>query len=73
MTQLYQINISLSENQKKTLSKAYHEKETITLRLKKDALSGTDTLLVPKTTVTRLEKNRKLNKGMDIKLAKSNI
>ena len=73
MTQLYEINISLSENQKKTLSKAYHEKETITLRLKKDALSGSDTLLVPKTTVTRLEKNRKLNKGMDIKLAKSNI
>ena len=73
MTQLYEINISLSENQKKTLSKAYHEKETITLRLKNDALSGSDTLLVPKTTVTRLEKNRKLNKGMDIKLAKSNI
>ena len=73
MTQLYEINISLSENQKKTLSKAYHEKETITLRLKKDALSGPDTLLVPKTTVNRLEKNRKLNKGMDIKLAKTNI
>ena len=73
MTQLYEINVSLSENQKKILSKAYHEKETITLRLKKDALSGSDTLLVPKTTVTRLEKNRKLNKGMDIKLAKSNI
>ena len=73
MTQLYEINISLSENQKKTLSKAYHEKETITLRLKNDALSGPDTLLVPKTTVNRLEKNRKLNKGMDIKLAKSNI
>ena len=73
MTQLYEINISLSENQKKTLSKAYHEKETITLRLKNDALSGSDTLLVPKTTVNRLEKNRKLNKGMDIKLAKSNI
>ena len=73
MTQLVEINISLSENQKKTLSKAYHEKETITLRLKNDALSGADTLLVPKTTVNRLEKNRKLNKGMDIKLAKSNI
>ena len=73
MTQLYEINISLSENQKKTLSKAYHEKETITLRLKNDALSGSDTLLVPKSTVNRLEKNRKLNKGMDIKLAKSNI
>ena len=73
MTQLYEINISLSENQKKTLSKAYHEKETITLRLKNDSLSGSDTLLVPKTTVNRLEKNRKLNKGMDIKLAKTNI
>ena len=73
MTQLYKIEISLSENQKKTLSKAYHEKETITLRLKNDALFGSDTLLVPKTTVNRLEKNRKLKKGMDIKLAKTNI
>ena len=72
-TQLYEINVTLSENQKKKLSKAYHKRETITLRLKSDALSGGDTLLVPLTTVKRLEKNRNMNKGMEIKLAKTNI
>ena len=72
-TQLYEINVTLSENQKTKLSKAFHNRETITLRLKNDALSGSDTLLVPSTIVKRLEKNRAMNKGMEIKLAKTNI
>ena len=74
MTQLYKINVKLSENQKKNLSNAYHKKETIVLRLTKDSsLSGNDTLYVPQNIVKRLDKNRKLKKGMDIKLAKTNI
>ena len=73
MTQLYEIKVRLSPNQKKNLSKAYHKRETIVLRLTKDSLSGNDTLYVPLNIVKRLEKNRKLNKGMDIKLAKTNI
>ena len=73
MTQLYEINVKLSENQKKNLSAAYHKKETIVLRLTKDSLTGRDTLYVPAMTKKRLEKNRKSNKGMDIKLAKTNI
>ena len=73
MTQLYEINVKLSENQKKNLSAAYHKKETIVLRLAKDSLTGRDTLYVPAMTKKRLEKNRRLNKGMDIKLAKTNI
>ena len=73
MTQLYEINVTLSENQKMKLSKAFHNRETITLRLTKDTLNGSDTLLVPSTTVKRLEKNRAMNKGMEIKLAKTNI
>ena len=36
-------------------------------------MSGNDTLYVPRNTVKRLEKNRKLKKGMEIKLAKTNI
>ena len=72
-TQLYEINVTLSENQKTKLSKAFHNRETITLRLKNDALSGSDTLLVPSTIVKRLEKNRTMNKGMEIKLVKTNI
>ena len=73
MTQLYEINVKLSENQKKNLSAAYHKREPIVLRLTKDSLSGKDTLYVPAMAKKRLEKNRKLNKGMDIKLAKTNI
>ena len=73
MVQLYEINVTLSENQKMKLSKAFHNRETITLRLTKDALNGSDTLLVPSTTVKRLEKNRAMNKGMEIKLSKTNI
>ena len=67
MTQLYEIKVSLSPNQKKNLSNAYHKRETIVLRLTKDSLSGNDTLYVPSNVVKRLRK------GMDIKLAKTNI
>ena len=73
MTQLYEIKVSLSPNRKKNLSNAYHKRETIVLRLTKDSLSGNDTLYVPQNIVKRLDKNRKLKKGMDIKLAKTNI
>ena len=73
MVELYEINVTLSENQKKKLSKAFHNRETITLRLSKDALNGSDTLLVPSNVAKRLEKNRNMNKGMEIKLAKTNI
>ena len=73
MTQLYEINVTLSDNQKTNLSKAFHKRETIVLRLTKDALNGRDTLYVPTTTVNRLVKNRAMNKGMDIKLSKTNI
>ena len=73
MTQLYEIKVSLSPNQKKNLSNAFHKRETIILRLTKDSLSGNDTLYVPSTVVKRLRKNQKLKKGMDIKLSKTNI
>jgi len=46
------------------VASAFHKRETIALRLSKDALSGND---------KRLQKNKQLNKGMDIKLAKANI
>ena len=73
MTQLYEIKVSLSPNQKKNLSNAFHKRETIVLRLMKDSLTGNDTLYVPSNVVKRLAKSKKLKKGMDIKLAKTNI
>ena len=44
MTQLYEIKVKLSENQKRNLSRAFHQRETIVLRLASNALSGSDTL-----------------------------
>ena len=73
MTQLYEINVKLSENQKKNIADAYKKRETVVIRLTNDSLSGNDTLNVPATVKKRLEKNRKENKGMDIKLSKTNI
>ena len=73
MTQLFEINVKLSKNQKKNLSAAYHKRETIVIRLNNDSLRGNETLYVPAMTKKRLEKNRGLKKGMDIKLAKTNI
>ena len=40
MTELHEIRDSLSPNQKKNLSNAYHKRETIIMRLSKDSLSG---------------------------------
>ena len=73
MTQLYEINVKLSENQKKNIADAYHKRETIVIRLTNNSLRGNDTLNVPAMVKKRLEKNRKENKGMDIKLSKTNI
>ena len=73
MTQLYQINVKLSDNQKKNIADAYKKRETVIIRLTNDALRGNDTLNVPAMVKKRLEKNRKENKGMDIKLSKTNI
>ena len=73
MTQLFEIKVKLSENQKKNIGDAYRKRETIVIRLTNDSLRGNDTLFVPATVKKRLEKNRKENKGMDIKLSKTNI
>ena len=61
-TELYEINVTLSDFQKKNLSKAFHNRETITLRLKNNALSGSDTLIVPPKLF------KKLDDGMEFHL-----
>ena len=73
MTQLYKINVKLSPNQKKNLVNDFHKRETFVLRLSNNSLSGNDTLHVPTTVVKRLNKSKQFEKGMDIKLSKTNI
>ena len=72
-TQLYKIGVKLSQNQKRNLSKAFHNREIIVLRLSNNTWTGSDTLFVQANVFKRLNKNRQLKKGMDIKLTKTNI
>ena len=73
MTELHQISIKLSEGQKRKLSKAYRNREEISLRLSKNALSGSNVLMVPMNTVKRLAKAQAANRGMVITISKYNI
>ena len=38
MTQLFEINVKLSENQKKNIADAYKKRETVVIRLTNDSL-----------------------------------
>ena len=49
MTELHKINVKLSEGQKRKLAKAYRDNEEISIKLAHKNLSGSDTLMVPKT------------------------
>ena len=73
MTELHQISVTLSEGQKRKLSMAYRHREEISLRLNKNALSGSDVLMVPMNTVKRLAKAKSANRGMVITISKYNI
>ena len=53
--ELHEINVTLSKYQKEKIYKAFHNRETIVLRLKNDALSGSDTLLIPSKSLINLD------------------
>ena len=72
-TKLFKIDIELSPNQKKNLSRAYHKRETITLRLSANALSGNDTLHVTQNVAKRFDKNRELKKQLDFSSSSSTV
>ena len=73
MTELYKINVKLSEGQKRKLAKAYRDNEEVSIRLAHSDLSGSDTLMVPKNTIKRLSKSKELGKGIQIKMSKANV
>jgi len=53
--ELREINVTLSKYQKKKICKAFQNREKILLRLKNDALTGNDTLLVPSKSLERMK------------------
>ena len=72
MTELYKINVKLSEGQKRKLAKAYRDNEEVSIRLAHNHLSGSDTLMVPKNTANRVAKSKGSGKGIQIKITKAN-
>ena len=68
MTELYKINVKLSEGQKRKLAKAYRDNEEVSIRL-----AHKNTLMVPKNTVNRVSKSKSLGKGVQIKISKVNV
>ena len=73
MSELYKINVHLSEGQKRKLAKAYRDNEEVSIRMSHSALSGGDALMVPKNTVKRVAKSLELGKGVQIKISKANV
>ena len=73
MTELYKINVKLSEGQKRKLAKAYRDNEEVSIKLAHKNLSGSDTLMVPKNTVNRVAKSKGSGKGVQIKISKANV
>ena len=73
MTQYFPYGVKLSKGQMEKLSRAYVNKSPITLRLEKSDLKGNDEIMLTKTQIKRIQKAMKMNKGVDIKISKSQI
>ena len=74
MTQYFPYGVKLSQGQKEKISRAYTSRSPITLRLEKSDLKGNnDELMLTKTQIKRIKKAMGMNKGVDIKISKTQI
>ena len=73
MANYFEYGVNLSEGQKISLAKAIKTGSELTLRLKKNQLSGPDELLLTKTQVNKIQKAAANQLGVDIKISKSRI
>ena len=73
MTQYIPYRVSLTKNQMKKLMQAYQNRCQITLRLQHKNLTGLNELMLTKTQIKRIEKSKKMNKGVNINISKYQI
>lgn len=73
MTEYIKFCVTLSENQKEKLKNAASNKSAITIRLTNNELCGTDELFLTKTQIKRIQKAKSMNKGVDVKISKTQI
>ena len=80
MTQYFPYGVKLSQGQIQKLSRAYTNRLPITLRLEKSDLKGNKgksdgftELMLTKTQIKRIQKAMNMNKGVEIKISKTQI
>ena len=73
MTKYFEYGVSLSEGQKENLVKAIKTNSELTLRLKKNQLSGKDELMLTKTQINKIKKAVANKTGVGIKISKTQI
>ena len=73
MTTYHPHGVKLSEGQREKVAKAYRDNTAITIRLSNDELHGGDQLILTKMQIARLIKAKKMGKGSDIKISKTQI
>ena len=73
MTQYFPYGVKLSQGQMQKLSRAYNTRSPITLRLDKSDLKGNNELMLTKTQINRIKKAMNMNKGVEIKISKTQI
>ena len=71
MNQEYKVN--LSQGQKAKLAKAIKDGSALKLRLGKNALSGSDELMLSPRQIAKLQKAKRNNRGVEISFSKSSI
>ena len=73
MAKYFEYGVSLSEGQKENLVKAIKTNSELTLRLKKNQLSGKDELMLTKTQHNKIKKAISNKTGVDVKISKTQI
>lgn len=65
--------VTLSDNQRMKLAKAFKEKSPITLRLSHNELTGSDEMMLTQTQIKKIYKAHSAGKGVDLKISKTQI
>ena len=73
MTTYHPHKVSLSDGQKKSLSDAFANKTAVTLRLKHEDLSGSDSLHLTGRQINKIKRAASGKKGADLTLSKTQI
>ena len=65
--------VTLSQNKKEKLGKAFKANSAVTIRLSNEELSGNDLLILSETQIDKLKKAKTMNEGTNITLSETQI